>query len=114
MTTAIAATHLTTSHGADFFGVDRHPLPLVRKLAEYAYVQLPLGDDRKVRDLLQAPAELSIPADEAAEFAPLLLALSHGRGIPKKLSALARLLADAAARAAADGEPWNWSLEAGA
>ncbi|MFZ3599865.1 hypothetical protein [Streptomyces sp. BH104] len=105
-------THLTTSHGADFFGVDNHPLPLVRKLADYAYGQLPFEEGRKVRGLLEAPAERSVPADEAAQFAPLLLKLSAGRGIPKKLSALARLLGDAAARAAADAESWDWNLTA--
>ena len=105
-------THLVTSHGADFFGEDCHSLQLLQQIAPWV---TGWGDTREAGQLLSglletAGAEVhTIPADQAAAFAYLLLHAVHNTYFPKKAAKTARLLAEAAARAAADGEPWTWT-----
>ncbi|WP_456302647.1 DUF7739 domain-containing protein, partial [Streptomyces niveus] len=54
----------------------------------------------------------TFPAAEAALVSEQLLTVSRTRHLKPRASALARALADAAARAAADGESWEWTVEA--
>ncbi|MFD8300707.1 MULTISPECIES: DUF7739 domain-containing protein [Streptomyces] len=108
--------HVIVSHGADFFGQDRHPLKVLAALAPYVAYALPWQEweehGRPLRDTLAHPGTRTFTAPEAAQLADQLLKVSRSRGLKAKLSAVARLLADAAARAAADGEAWEWRLEA--
>jgi hypothetical protein len=108
-----AATHVVTSHGADFFGEDRHPLKALAALAGYAEGCLSYAEGKQLVQLLKSPGADSIPPEKAAHVAELLLRVSRHRFVRPAPSALARALADAAARAAADGEPWVWRIEAG-
>jgi len=104
--------HVVTSHGADFFGEDRYEIRDLKSLAGYAEGALPYSERHElVRLLSRAGAgDQEVPADQAAEMAGLLRRVAaHGFTRPKP-SAHAALLADAAARAASDGEPWTWTL----
>ncbi|MFJ9822527.1 hypothetical protein ACIRU3_46475 [Streptomyces sp. NPDC101151] len=106
--------HVVTSHGADFFGEDRHPLKALASLAGYAEGCLPYAERGPLVQLLQNPGEGgSIPPARAAEVAQLLLRLARHRFVKASAAAHARALGDAAARAAEDGEPWVWTAEAG-
>lgn len=104
------ATHIVTSHGADFFGQDRHLLPALISLAGYAQGVLAADDRRHLVELLEHAADgQHIEPDTAAVLAGQLLCISRHRFLPAKMSGTARTLADAAARAAADGERWEWT-----
>jgi hypothetical protein len=107
--------HLVTSHGADFFGEDRHLLKALPTLAPWVNNSVSYNDRKTVAPLVEAlehPAARTFTAAEAAVLAEQLLKASRTRHLKPALSALARLLADAAARAAADGEPWEWTVVA--
>ncbi|MEV6810219.1 hypothetical protein [Streptomyces sp. NPDC051132] len=114
-TTRQAATrHVVTSHGADFFGEDRHPLKVLASLAGYAEGCLSEAERGPLVDALRDPgAGGTIPADKVAPLAPLLLRLARHRFVRGAAAATARALADAAARAAAADEPWVWRVETG-
>lgn len=119
-TTDTAARVLITSHGGDFFGEDRHAARLLTSLAGYAEGTLPHTEREHLVQLLRAAGEApagtthTVPADQAAEFAPLLRRVARHRFVKSKVHAAAvALLADAADRAAADGEPWQWRIELG-
>jgi hypothetical protein len=108
-----AEPHVVTSHGADFFGEDRHPLKALVSLAGYAEGCLSRDERGPVVLLLSNPGEGgTMSASQAAEVAKLLLKLARHRFVRAKESAVARALADAAERAAAAGEPWEWRIEA--
>lgn len=103
-------THLIVSHGADFFGQDRHEIPAVTGLAAYAEVALPATERRELVQLLEHAADgQTIEPATATLLAEQLVRVSRHKGMAAKASRLARLLADAAARAAADGEAWTWT-----
>lgn len=109
-----AEAHVVVDHGADFFGEDRHPLKSLISLAPYVSNAFPWSERKTIAPLLallENPAEQTVPASEAALFAEQLLKVARSRGLQPKVSALARALADAADRAAADGEPWEWRVE---
>lgn len=109
-----AEAHVVVDHGADFFGEDRHPLKSLISLAPYASNAFSWADRAKVAPLVQLlenPTARTIPASEAALFSEQLLKVSRSRGLQPKVASLARALADAAGRAAADGEPWAWRVE---
>lgn len=103
--------HLTTSHGADFFGVDRHALPALTALAPYARAALPAEDPARWQTikLLESPATVdTVPAADMPALAAALRTVARSRGLRSpRLAATAALLADAAARAATDREPWT-------
>ncbi|MEU8765013.1 hypothetical protein [Streptomyces sp. NPDC048659] len=104
------ASHLVVSHGADFFGQDRHPLAAVTGLAGYATGTLPAAERRELVELLEHAADgHTIEPATAAVLADQLLRVSRHGFLPAKASRLARALADAAARAAADEEAWTWT-----
>ncbi|WP_428957982.1 hypothetical protein [Streptomyces sp. cg35] len=110
-----AEPHIVTSHGADFFGQDRHPLKDVAELAPWVSNSVSFYDRGTVSWLVRAlerPEARTIPAADVALVAELLLKISRSRGLKPKHAAVARLLADAATRAAADGEPWEWTTAA--
>ncbi|MEU6170175.1 DUF7739 domain-containing protein [Streptomyces tanashiensis] len=112
------ARHILTSHGADFFGEDRHPFPLVTNLADHVANSVPYVQREQIAGLLEPLHALKDAAAtgaqfnpaEAGAFAEVLLRVSRLGFVKPKLAAVARSLADAAARAAADGEMWTWTL----
>ncbi|MFB7032230.1 MULTISPECIES: hypothetical protein [unclassified Streptomyces] len=110
-----AAPSIVTSHGADFFGEDRHLLADLAALAPYVTSSVPFSHRQTVAPLvaaLEQPGDVrTFPAAAVAQVAEQLLTVSRARGLTPKRSALARALADAAARAATDREPWTWTLE---
>lgn len=104
--------HMVVSHGADFSGEDRHPLKALVSLAGYAEGCLSRAERGPLVLLLTNPQEGgSVTPGQAAELAPRLLELARHRFVTGSAAALARALADAAARAAGEGEPWTWRLE---
>lgn len=111
-------THLVTSHGADFFGVDTHQAKHVRDLAEYARGVLSYDARKSLAPVIQrlesagTDPETEVPADQAAALASLLATVAGHRHTKPKPAKVARLLAEAAARAAQEGEPWTWTTEA--
>ncbi|MFC8223937.1 hypothetical protein ACFUTY_37935 [Streptomyces sp. NPDC057362] len=107
-----AEAHVVTSHGADFFGEDRHPLKSLTSLAGYAEGCLSRDERGPVVLLLASPGEGgTMTASQAAEVGALLLKLARHRFVRAKEAAVARALADAAVRAADAGEPWEWRME---
>lgn len=109
-----AEPSVVTSHGADFFGQDRHLLKEVAALAAWVTNSVSYNDRKAVAPLVAAmefPKPCTFPAADAARVSEQLLAVSRTRHMKPRASALARALADAAARAAADGEPWEWQIE---
>ncbi|MEU8741874.1 DUF7739 domain-containing protein [Streptomyces halstedii] len=109
-----AEPSVIVSHGADFFGEDRHPLKGVRALVPYAENSVSVFERATVArlvQLLENPAAQTFTPDEAAELSEQLLKVSRDRHLKTGWAAIARYLADAAARAAEGGEPWTWSVE---
>lgn len=109
-----AEPSIVVSHGADFFGEDRHILKEVVALAPWVTNSVPYNDRQAVAPLvavMERPEALTFQAADAARVSEQLLKVSRSRGLKPKASALARALADAAGRAAADGEPWEWRVE---
>ncbi|WP_327167114.1 hypothetical protein [Streptomyces zaomyceticus] len=111
-------THVVTSHGADFFGEDRHPVRTLVSLADYARGSLPAAVRARLVDLLEGAGRMeggtghTIPAAEVPGLAEQLRTVARARGLRSpRLASAAALLADAAARAAADGEPWTLTIE---
>ena len=104
-------TSVIVSHGADFFGEDHHLLKVLTSLAGYAEGVLPAADRTQLVTLLQsAGTPQTVPAAQAARLAPQFLAIArHGFVRSKTCAQTARMLADAATRAAADNEPWTWN-----
>nr|WP_011265211.1 hypothetical protein [Streptomyces sp. F11]AAX51316.1 unknown [Streptomyces sp. F11] len=104
-----AEPHMVVSHGADFFGQDRHPLKLLASLAGYAEGCLSRDERGPLVLLLTNPEDGgAMPPSQAGEIAQLLLKLARHRFVKAGAAAHARALADAAARAAEAGEPWEW------
>ncbi|WP_327170020.1 hypothetical protein [Streptomyces subrutilus] len=111
-------SHIVTSHGADFFGQDHHPCRMLISLARYAQSIIPAADRKSLVQLLtdaQTGTERIIPAAQAAVLAAQLRQIGRDRFVKAKAEGkTAMLLADAATRAAADGDPWEWHTEAAA
>jgi hypothetical protein len=108
-------SHIVTSHGADFFGEDRHPLKDLTALAPWVTNSVSYTDRKTVAPLvaaLERPEDQIFPAADAARISEQLLKVSRDRHIKPRASARARALADAAARAAAAGQPWQWRTDA--
>ncbi|MFD6891934.1 hypothetical protein [Streptomyces sp. NPDC059957] len=112
------ATFTATSHGADFFGEDRHLTTVLNSLADYARGCLP-ADEREplvkllaAQQLTEVGAEHTIPAADAGRYAGQLRRIARHHFLrSKKLAEAAMLLANSAGRAAADGESWTWRTE---
>lgn len=111
-------TFVTTSHGADFFGEDRHLTKSLTSLADYARGCLSADEREPLVQLLAAQqmtevgAEQTIPAAEAGRFAGQLRQIARHRYLRStRLRQAAALLADSAGRAATDGQPWTWRTE---
>ncbi|MFF9070555.1 hypothetical protein ACF09E_34935 [Streptomyces sp. NPDC014891] len=112
--------HLVTSHGADFFGQDRYPIPLVTALADYVRSVVPSAQLSALAGPLAALTELdqavtdkvtAFPPATASALADALLRVSRLRSVKPGTSATARLLANSGALAASSGEPWQWHIE---
>ncbi|MEU0023520.1 hypothetical protein ABZ173_38485, partial [Streptomyces rochei] len=89
-----AEAHVVTSHGADFFGEDRHPLKSLTSLAGYAEGCLSRDERGPVVLLLTNPGEGgTMTPSQAAEIAALLHKLARHRFVRAKESAVARALA---------------------
>ncbi|MFD6872602.1 hypothetical protein ACFWD5_31790, partial [Streptomyces koyangensis] len=96
-----AAPSLVVSHGADFFGQDHHLRKEVAALASWVQTSVPYNDRKAVASLVDAlefPKPRTFPAAEAALVSEQLLTVSRTRHLKPRASALARALADAAAR----------------
>ncbi|MCX4792644.1 hypothetical protein OG369_43495 [Streptomyces sp. NBC_01221] len=109
-----AEPSVIVSHGADFFGEDRHPLKGVTALAPYAENSVSILERSSIArlvQLLEAPAAQTFSSAEAAQLSEQLLKVSRDRHLKTGLAAIARHLADAAARAAAGGDSWTWTVE---
>lgn len=107
-----AEPHMVVSHGSDFFGQDRHALKVLTSLAGYAEGCLPHAERGPLVALLTDPGEGGkIPPEKAAVVSELLLKVSRHGWVKAPAAASARALADAAARAADAGEPWEWTRE---
>jgi hypothetical protein len=109
-----AEAHVTTTHGADFFGEDRHLLKDLAALAPWVANSVAYNDRQAVAPLvaaLEKPEDRTFPASDVALLSEQLLKASRSPHLKPRASSLARALADAAARAAADGEPWLWRVE---
>ncbi|MFJ2186307.1 hypothetical protein ACIOJG_37490 [Streptomyces anulatus] len=114
---AEAVPSLVVSHGADFFGEDRHPLAAVQALGPYVENAVSYVDRPTVAPLVRTMEDLSdrtFPAADAAQLSEQLLKVARNRRIKPAVAGLARALADAAARAAAADEPWTWTTATGA
>jgi hypothetical protein len=104
-------THVTFSHGSDFFGVDTVPVPQLRELGQYARALLPAADHQPLTSLLDdaGQREHAIDSDQAALLAILLRRIAGHRRLKKQVGELATRLGIAAANAAADPQPWTWT-----
>jgi hypothetical protein len=105
------SAHIVVSHGADFYGEDRHTLKGLRDLAEPAWCALLRVDSGPLLGLLRSPADGTFPPATARQLSEHLLRVARDPHVKSRPAALARALADAAARAAGDDEPWIWRLE---
>ncbi|MEV7275181.1 hypothetical protein ACIQIG_33745 [Streptomyces bacillaris] len=106
-------TIVAVSHGADFFGLDHHPSTVLVQLAPYVTNSTPYSQQADIAPLvtaLETPADQEFPPEQAAQLAEQLHKVSRDRHLKGKPAAAARALADAAARAAADHDPWHWTL----
>ncbi|PVC78844.1 hypothetical protein DBP19_36935 [Streptomyces sp. CS090A] len=109
-----AEPSVVVTHGADFFGEDRHPLKALKALTAHAESSVFYLDRETLAplvEILATPTSQTFPPAEAAALSEQLLVIARHRRTKAAVSALARALADAAARAAADDEPWTWSVE---
>jgi hypothetical protein len=107
-------THVVVSHGADFFGEDRITFKALAAIAaQRPYGLLPWPECKPLLELLNNPGtdDRTFPPEEAAELADFLGRLAGCSHLKGKAAVAARLLADAAERAAADSEPWVWHTE---
>ncbi|MFI8258912.1 DUF7739 domain-containing protein [Streptomyces filamentosus] len=110
-------TSLATTHGADFFGVDHHPVQALVSLADYARGCLSAVDREQLVALLEGAARMqpgttrTIPAAELPALAAQLRTVARSKALRSpRLAATAALLAGAAARAASDSDSWIWTL----
>ncbi|WP_329564541.1 hypothetical protein OG711_39025 (plasmid) [Streptomyces uncialis] len=104
-------SHITVSHGGDFFGVDRFPTRQLRELGQYVRCVLPAADQPPLTRLLDTAGDTghSIDSDQAALLAALLRRTAASRHIKKPYAEAAARLQAAAATAAAAPEPWTWA-----
>ncbi|MEU4507577.1 hypothetical protein [Streptomyces sp. NPDC024089] len=107
----MTSTHVTVSHGSDFFGVDTIPVRDLRHLGEHVRGVLSPVDYPPLTRLLDTAgdSEQTLDADQATLLAALCSRAAAHRRLRKPYRGLAALLGVAAANAAADGEPWTWT-----
>ncbi|MGW1252280.1 DUF7739 domain-containing protein [Streptomyces sp. NPDC002535] len=106
------STHITVSHGSDFLGVDILPVRQLREFGQHVRGVLPAADYPPLTALLDdaGNSEHTISADQAALLAVLLRRAAAHRRLKKPYREVASRLGIAAANAAADPEPWTWTL----
>ncbi|MFD7867802.1 hypothetical protein [Streptomyces sp. NPDC059783] len=109
-----AEPSVVVSHGADFFGEDRHLVCDITVLGGWLRSGIPrvsLGDAAMLVTAMEEPSDQVVfPPAYLGEWAGYLLKISRDRYLKPPLSAVARSLADSAARAAEAGDPWTWTL----
>ncbi|MFE7429789.1 hypothetical protein [Streptomyces sp. NPDC057545] len=105
------STHVTTSHGSDFFGVDVVPVRQLREFGQHVRGVLPAADCPPLTTLLDTAgdSEHVLDSDQAALLAVLLRRVAAHRRLKKPYREIAARLGIAAANAAADPEPWTWT-----
>lgn len=108
------STHITVSHGSDFFGVDTIPVSQLRELGQYARNYLPADDYPPLTALLDDAGQRdhTLDANQAALLAILLRRIADHRRLKKAVRDLATCLGIAAANAAVDPAPWTWTITA--
>ncbi|MFJ5820131.1 hypothetical protein ACIQGT_40530 [Streptomyces sp. NPDC093108] len=111
----MTSTHVTVSHGSDFFGVDTIPVRDLRHLGEHVRGVLPATDYPPLTRLLDDAGDSvqTLDTDQATLLAALLHRAADHRRLRKPYRGLASLLGIAAANAADDGEPWTWTPTTG-
>ncbi|MFH9426416.1 hypothetical protein [Streptomyces sp. NPDC017529] len=104
-------THITVSHGADFYGRETFSVRQLHELGQHAQGSLPAADREPLTRVLDDAGERehSFGADEAALLAILLRRLAAGRFLKHRYVDIAARLGRAAALAAGSGEPWTWT-----
>ncbi|MFE1335874.1 DUF7739 domain-containing protein [Streptomyces microflavus] len=105
---------IAVSHGADFFGLDHYQGAVLTALAARVSATIPLDQRLAATPLIKAletPADRQFTPSEAAQLSEQLLHVSRDPLTRAGDAATARALADAAARAASDREPWHWTLD---
>ncbi|MFD8822081.1 hypothetical protein ACFV1C_06955 [Streptomyces sp. NPDC059605] len=107
----MSSTHVTVSHGSDFFGVDTIPVRDLRQLGEHVRGVLSPVDYPPLTQLLDTAgdSEQALDTDQAALLADLLHRAAAHRRLRKPYRGIASLLGIAAATAAATAEPWTWT-----
>ncbi|MDN3262903.1 hypothetical protein QWJ26_24465 [Streptomyces sp. CSDS2] len=105
------STHVTVSHGSDFFGVDTLPVRQLRDFGQHVRSVLPENDHPPLTRLLDDAGETehTLDSDQAALLAVLLRRAAAHRRLKKPYRELAARLGIAAATAAADTQPWTWT-----
>lgn len=111
----MSSTHLTVSHGSDFFGADTIPVRQLREFGQHVRGVLPATDCPPLTRLLDTAgdSEHTLYPDQAALLAALLRRAAANRRLRKPYSEIAARLGIAAANAAADSEPWTWTPTTG-
>ncbi|MFJ2589730.1 hypothetical protein [Streptomyces sp. NPDC087538] len=108
-------THVTVSHGSDFFGVDTFPVRHLRELGQHVRSILPAADHPPLTQLLDDAGEDKhvLGPEESAQLAALLRRAAAHRRLKKPYGELAARLSIAAANAATDSATWTWTLTGG-
>ncbi|MET9957102.1 hypothetical protein ABZ135_36880 [Streptomyces sp. NPDC006339] len=104
-------SHVTISHGSDFFGVDTIAVTALRALSQHVRAVLPSDDHPPLTAILDDAGERPHILDtaQAALLAVLLHRAAAHRKLPRQCRDVATLLGIAAATAATDTTPWTWT-----
>ncbi|MEU8828813.1 hypothetical protein [Streptomyces sp. NPDC048636] len=108
-------THITTSHGSDFYGLDTYTVTVLHDLGQHLRGVLPSADHPPLTRILDAAGQgqLIVEPDQAALLAILLRRAATHRSLKTAHSKVAMRLGIAAASAARAGEIWTWNLGSG-
>ncbi|MFI8888261.1 hypothetical protein [Streptomyces sp. NPDC053813] len=106
------STHVTVSHGSDFFGVDKLPVCQLRDFGQHVRSVLPEADHPPLTRILDDAGEHEHTLDSAqvSLLAGLLRRVAAHRRLKKPYRDVAARLSIAAANAATDSAPWTWTL----
>ncbi|MGW9440641.1 DUF7739 domain-containing protein [Streptomyces sp. NPDC055607] len=104
-------THVTVSHGSDFFGVDTIPARELRDLAQHVRGILPADDHPPLTNLLDdaGQREHTLDTAETALLTALLRRVATHRRLKGPVRDLVVRLGIAAANATTDPHPWTWT-----
>ncbi|MFE7620178.1 hypothetical protein [Streptomyces sp. NPDC057496] len=107
----MSPTHVTLSHGSDFYGIDIVPAHQLRELGQHVRGVLPATDYPPLTRLLDTAgdSEHTLDTDQTTLLSALLHRAASHRRLRKPYRGIASLLGIAAANAAAAAEPWTWT-----